>query len=158
WFLVLLGPLPAALTDSTPHAIRSLLMLPGLVILVAFGVLSLVSNLGNLQSLKNQSLLLVACSLWLINIFYYLNSYYVISPYYQASNWQYGYEELYQKLAGMEDEYDQIIISNKYDQPHMFYAFFNQIDPKEYQQYAETAPESIGKYRFKRVESQDYEN
>src|SRR3972149_2515950 len=35
WLLLLIAPLPAAITQETPHAIRSLLMLPALTIITA---------------------------------------------------------------------------------------------------------------------------
>ena len=90
----------------------------------------------------------------ILNIFYYLNLYYVVTPHQYADQWQYGYKQMIQKITPLENQYDQIIVTSLYDQPHIFFAFYQKIDPKEYQQFAETASQGFSKYTFKRIDYQ----
>ena len=153
WALLLIGPVAASLTTNTPHAIRSLLMLPGLIILTAFGIHSYFWWLQTIKPKKLAPVLsLATCSLFIVNIFFYLNLYYIVSPFHFSQDWQYGYKQLVTKINQVENQYNQIIVTNKYDQPHIYFAFYNQINPSDYQTLAETAHQQIGKIKFEAID------
>lgn len=149
WLILLLGPTAASLTASTPHAIRSLLMLPAIPLLSAFGAVKL--SQIEIKSISKKIPIIVYCFLFIANFAYYLNLYHVIYPVTAAKDWQYGYHQLVEKVGELESDYDHIIITNEYDQPHIYFAFYGQIPPTEYQQFAETASSGFGKYSFKSV-------
>ena len=146
WLLLLIAPLPAAITQETPHAIRSLLMLPALTIITAYGFVSMYQAFAKKRF---GSLPIISYSLLLtINFVVYLNLYFVITPEERSQAWQYGYKQLVQKVGELEPGYDRLVITTKYDQPHIYFAFYQQIDPKLYQTYAQTASRNIGQYYF----------
>lgn len=149
WLWIFVGPLAASITKETPHAIRSLMLLPAFQIITAYGIVTLYQKS---KDIKNKSIKLLLYSLFTITyslfIITYLNLYHVITPYEHSQGWQYGYRQMVTKVTELESDYDQIIISNLYDQPHIYLAFYQKIDPKTYQTFAETAGQSFGKYTF----------
>jgi hypothetical protein len=159
WLFLLTGPLAASLTASTPHAIRGYSMLPGFILISAYGVSSLIQLAISHKPLSKSNLYITSYSLFLIsNFFYYLNLYYVIYPYKDSKDWQYGYKQVVDQVTKSHMEYDQIIVTNHYDQPHIFFAFYQQIDPIEYQTYAQTAHQQIANISFKTIQSEDFQS
>lgn len=154
WLWILLGPIPSAITESTPHAIRSFLMIPALQIIESIGLVVMV--LWFLKRYKNSVIRYGVGSLVFVliafQITYYLFSYHVVSPYHFAPDWQYAYPEMIEKVEAYQEDYGQVVISNHYDQPQIYFAFYQQIPPREYQQFAETAYMGFDKYIFKRVD------
>lgn len=154
--ITLVGPAASALTASTPHAIRGFMMLPGLVLFISWGIVVgwRLLQTQKISSLAKRGIGLSFISVYVLHFLVYLNAYYVLSPYYFAKDWQYGYKQLVEKVSALEASYDQILITNYYDQPHIYFAFYQQIDPSIYQTYSETAFMEIGKYQFKRLDDQ----
>ena len=153
WYVLLFGPLPASLTASTPHAIRSIMMLPAFPILTAYGLVSLLKSYSFSRHIIQYTLVFLLFS---ANIFYYLNLYYTYYPQTSSQDWQYGYKQLVSKVSEVEGKYETIIITTKYDQPHIFFAFYNQINPTQYQTYAETAGQGFDRYIFKKIDQEDF--
>jgi len=154
WLWLLLGPLAAAITADTPHVIRSLLMLPAIQILTAYGIISVFQRLQSTKSsyVLRYSLYGGFVLLFSLNVFFYLKLYYFVSPHERSQDWQYGYKQLVFKVNKIKSNYDNIYITNKYDQPQVFFAFYTPIDPNIYQTYAETAHEHIENITFKDIE------
>jgi len=147
--IIAVGPIASALTASTPHAIRSLMMLPGLLVLVSIGIVWIVFEK------KRYLVSAVGTFAYIILFCVYLNLYYVVSPYKYAEDWQYGYKELVNRVSSIEADYNQIIITNYYDQPHIYFAFYKQIEPSIYQKIALTAPMGFDKYTFKSIDDRE---
>lgn len=134
---LLLGPLPAAFTKETPHALRAILLMPPIVIISAMGTIFL------LKKSFVKIIFPVAAILLFVN---YLYSYYFVYPQRDSLSWAYGYKNLYQKLAVIDQSYDRVIITGYYWKPYIFYLFYNRINPITYQE--SSSQEVIGKYRF----------
>lgn len=151
WFAV--APIAAALTKGTPHAIRSLLYLPTFQILSAIGLLWLWKIKVNLMSsVWRVGLLFII----VLNIFYYLDVYYIHTPYEVSQSWQYGYKDVVRFLAQRENQVSHIIVTNKYDQPYIYFLFYRMVNPSDYQQ--ETLGQEpsqtlrkFGKYEFRKI-------
>jgi 4-amino-4-deoxy-L-arabinose transferase-like glycosyltransferase len=145
WLLI--GPSAAALATHTPHAVRSLLMLPPLVIITTFGLFQLIN------SLRHRTIPLVIIALVILgSLVYYLDLYYIHTPKERASDWQYGYKQLVGKVNQLENNYEEVIITTDYDQPHIFFLFHKKVDPSWYQQYAENGSRGFGKFIFRKIE------
>lgn len=134
---ILLAPLSAAFAKETPHGLRSLLMLPPLIILSSIGTV-------NLAKKYFSKIILTGTVIFFFII--YLYSYYVIYPLRDNLSWAFGYKEMFSQVSKIENKYDRIIVSGHYWKPYIFYLFYNKIDPYFYQN-ASTG-ESIGKFRF----------
>ncbi len=74
--------------------------------------------------------------------------------------WQYGYKQAFAKVNELEKNNDKIIFTYYYDQPYIYYLFFNKIDPAWYQKHWDINKTSnvdrmyrvIGKYEFRRID------
>ncbi len=129
WFLI--APLASSLTQATPHAVRSMLYLPTFQIFSAFGVIKLFNLLKNNKLLIISKYILIF--VYIVSIYYYLDMYYVHSNYEQAQEWQYGYKEMIREVNMLESQYDKIIVTYSFDQPYIYFLFYNKIDPSWYQ-------------------------
>jgi 4-amino-4-deoxy-L-arabinose transferase-like glycosyltransferase len=128
---LLLAPLPTALVGRA-YGLRSLVILPVLQIFAGFSLYQLY-----IWS-KSSKLRLVAYSFFLI---LYLSSVaiWTIRYIYQYPSYgKYWYDgAMHEALIfakEREDKYDQIIITQSYGEESMYYAFYNQIDPRVYRQ------------------------
>lgn len=131
---VLLAFVPVSVTnDSIPHALRTLIAVP---------FYQLVSGLGVVFSLKwfskwsvSAKVLSVAVLVAIVgvSISWYLYNYYVIYPKSYSRDWQYGYKQAVSYINQHKDEYDMIVFSRHYGEPHMFTLFYLNYDPSKYQ-------------------------
>lgn len=119
WFFT--APMASPLANDSPHAVRSLLFLPTFQIVTAFGLLK---SLRVLRSFK-----LVVFLLAVVNVFYFLHQYFVHLPIETAKNWQFGYKEAVQKVVKLENNYDRIYITTRYDQPYIYFLFYGRVSP-----------------------------
>jgi len=140
WFLV--APLASAIATGTPHAERAPLYLPVLQIFVAYGVLKLTKKI----------FFFGAAFLLLINGFYCLHQYYVHSPIDYAFDWQYGYKQMVEVVNQEEENFDKIVVTKFYDQPYIFFLFYNnRLDPNQYKNDG-TYYLGFGKYEFRKID------
>ncbi len=112
--LLLLAPIPAAITKENPHALRSILMSP---------ILSIISALGIFYFVKvNKYLVYVVVGVYLV---FFVNYYYgFIDNYNQLSKsaWQYEYKEIFTKQK-------EGCISDEFAQPYIFGLYYNKVNP-----------------------------
>lgn len=145
WFF--LGPIPAATARETPHALRTVSMLPVPQIIVALG----------LMRFKKLLLFLVACVL-LLEFIRFQYDYYRNYPQEFGGEWLIQYPPLVRYLKSVEDNYDQIYVTNDFGRPYIYFLFYNQIDPAQFQLEGRTTRtgdvfgffdvHSVGKYKF----------
>ena len=128
---LLLAPLPTALVGRA-YGLRSLVMLPVLQIFAAYSLYQLYSwskssKMKTICYLLVSIIYLFSVSIWTIRYIYQYPSY--------GKYWYDGamYDSL-QFAKNHEDQYDQIIITQSYGEVSMYYAFYNQIDPRVYRQ------------------------
>ncbi|RJR30221.1 phospholipid carrier-dependent glycosyltransferase [Candidatus Microgenomates bacterium] len=159
WYIV--APAASALTTGTPHAVRALLFLPTYQVFTAVGAFSALGFLRNnqyyLPQLVKRAAFGVVLSLIGINLYWYFASYYVYTPIEAAKDWQYGYKQAVAVAREHEDSVENIVMTYRYDQPHIFVLFYNQIDPSWYQlqwQGGEVlrAERQFGKYTFRNID------
>ncbi|OGE30472.1 hypothetical protein A3C59_00625 [Candidatus Daviesbacteria bacterium RIFCSPHIGHO2_02_FULL_36_13] len=127
WFL--LAPLPAAIAKEAPHASRTMFALGGWQVVSALGVLYLIKIIGN-DFKKIVTRLLVV--LVLISFFSYLYGYFYIYSNKYAHVWQYGYKVFFDKYKSRFSEFDNILISDRYDQPYIFALFYLKYNPEKF--------------------------
>ena len=96
----------------------------------------------------------------LFNFIYYMHQYYVHTPIEYGYFWQYGYKEAFNYAKEQEKKFDKIVMTYRYDQPYIYYLFYNKIDPEWYQKNwdnnkngtVERFERTIGKYIFKNID------
>lgn len=123
---LLLAFVPVSITvDSIPHALRTLIAVVPYQIITAYGVYVLC---------RNRRLLSIATAILVIlSVGVYLQKYYVEYPKLYSRDWQYGYKEAIGYVKDHYDEYDLIVFSRHYGEPHMFTLFFMNWDPAKFQ-------------------------
>lgn len=152
---ILLAPVGAAITGIGNYG-RINLIMPAPQIIAAFGLVSLVTLIKNINF---QKLAILAAFLAIFYSFVKLTiDIFYIEPFYTSRYQRYGYRELFKFLTSRETDYNQFIISRKIDNSHQYiqYLFTQKIDPKFLQVNAKRAREkdgwvvfqSLGKFTF----------
>lgn len=157
----LLAPIAASFTTGTPHPVRAIDMMLGFHIFAAAGLVFVLEKINLLKNLIIKSALIFAILTVLIfNIAYYLHQYYVHTPIDYGYFWQYGYKEVLNYVKENESQYREIVMTYQYDQPYVYYLFYNKIDPAGYQKNWDNNKNGtidrfkrvIGKYTFRNIE------
>ncbi|MBI3379811.1 phospholipid carrier-dependent glycosyltransferase [Candidatus Gottesmanbacteria bacterium] len=152
WFA--LAPVASAFTSGTPHAVRALTYLPTYQIFIAIGSIEMIRLLKkHKRKVYGRFLLFFTFTLLIVNFSYYLHMYYLHTPREYSQWWQYGYKQMISEVAKYEKNVDKVIVTYRYDQPYVFFLFYNQIDPDWYQKNwgggeIMRANRSFGKYEF----------
>ena len=151
WFLI--APIASSLTTGTPHAVRALFYLPTYQIFIAFGLIETVKWLKSHYYASAHFCVFIIVTLFILNFFYYSHMYWVHTPVEYAKEWQYGYKEAIEEISKIENKYSKIIVTYRYDQPYVYFLFYNKIDPIWYQQNwgrgeIKRMTRSFGKYEF----------
>ena len=127
---LLLSPVAAALTSDPPQALRPNPMIPVLIILASLGFIFLLEK----SPKKFLESLFVILSVWIVfsfsDYFYNYNTNYKIK---YSSAWQYGYSQVINFIIDHGSEYQNIFITKRYGEPHIFYAFFSELKPQDIQ-------------------------
>lgn len=128
---ILIAPLASATTYQTPHALRALSMVVPLSMVMGYGGWYLF-NLFKNKRIKT-AVFMVITVLLIFEITHYLESYFVHYPKRYPLAWEYGFREMVTKLTSYQQNYDKIIITDRYDQPYALVLFYTKYDPKKYQ-------------------------
>lgn len=130
-----LAPVPAALTVDKFAVVRSTSMIPAVEFLSAFGFIGLVEFLVAKKMKFAKPVLWI---FFLVGISYGLEKYMAdyIGDYNSkySWSWQYGYKEVVTFAKDNYSNYDKIIVTKKYGEPHEFFLFYLNWNPQEYQE------------------------
>lgn len=152
WLAVV--PIPAATARETPHALRTVSLLPLPQIITALGVWQAYEWLRKPWLKK---LFILGAGLFLLSCFsYYLHNYYIHYPRDWSREWQYGYKEAVEYAASVEKNYDQIIVTEELGRPYIYFLFYQRVNPAFYWQtrianrdwFGFWTVQGFGKYRF----------
>ncbi len=154
WFAI--APMASAITKATPHAVRSLFYLPTYQIFIALGFLYFFRWIKTKFGKKGINFGLFILLLLVINFYYYLHMYFIHTPLEESKQWQYGYKQLVEKISTRSD-YSKAIITYKYDQPYVYFLFYQKIDPVWYQDHwgsgeIQRANREFGNYIFRGID------
>ena len=135
-----LGAIPAALTTERFAVLRSTTMLPVPQILVGLGVWS-AWNWWKIKSGRwriNKFLKFIPIALYFvvlaIAVENYLATYFGEYRKNYSWSWQYGYKEVVEYTKAHYNEYDKIIVTKKYGEPHEFFLFYWPWQPVKYRE------------------------
>lgn len=130
---ILLGFIPVSVTnDSIPHALRTLITLPSFLIICGFGATKgwewFKQKIGTLKLVIPAIFGVVV----IFSVYSYLHQLFYVYPKEYSRDWQYGYKEAVEYIKENQDNYDQIVFSRHYGEPHMFTLFFLEYDPAKF--------------------------
>lgn len=146
--LLLLGPIPAAITKESPHALRSISMVPFIGMISAEGAVYFGQLFKNKGKLVNFTIVII----FLIFFLNYFLNFLIIYPSQSARDWQYEYKQSLQQLRCCKKnytDYDKIYISDKYAQPYIFALFYLKYNPDKFRQ--EVERNSVDQWGFSTV-------
>jgi len=152
WWLAV-APVAAALTFQTPHALRAHNMIIPLVIIMAYGLRNVLIWVKNQKKVIVSLFYCFIVSLFLLNFARYLHQYYVHYPQTYPAAWEYGFEELVHYVKGVQDQYDHIYVTDKYDQPYILFLFYLRYPPQRFQEEVVLTPRD--KFGFSTVRNFD---
>lgn len=144
--IVLISPIPAAITREAPHALRSITVVPFLSIITAYGMVTI------MKLVKFQRLFLTLVVLIFLALFgnYYYN-FMITYPKQADQYWQYGYKQLFLGYQDKFDKFDNVVVSDAYAQPYIFALFYLKYNPSQFR--SEVKYNSVDKFGFSTVKS-----
>ena len=132
-FWLLLAPIPAILTTPSPHALRSLHILPAWMIVSGIGSYHLITRVKLFRpKLLRKSLYFTASCIILYNFALYISEYNVGYRKDTGLDWGDGYREAVELIKQREEKFDEIFVSDQL--PLVYLSYYLQIPPKELHQ------------------------
>src|SRR4030042_2291310 len=144
FFWLILSPLPAALTRDQVQAVRAYNMVIPLILITSCGFLSVIDKAKDLKGiLRNISFgfLVLLC---FFSYVYFMDSYFVHLPVHNAKYWNYRYKQVIKEITPIQGNYKDILFQQSYDQPYIYFLFFQKYDPSEYQKQAHLLENRFG--------------
>ena len=164
WWLpflaIFLGPIPAAITKESPHALRSVLMFPFFSVVSGLGV----DCFANFFKRNKEIIVFVVVLLLLLSFENYYSNFLTSYPVKYSADWQYGYMKIFTDYRTDFAKYSRIVVSDQDGQPYIFALYYLKYDPNSFRQSAVYNPvdnwgastvKSFGKFVFKKIESSD---
>lgn len=164
WWLpllgILVGPIPAAITKESPHALRAIAMFPFFAIVAGVGM----SKFVGLFKKEKLLVVFIVVAVFLFSFESYFTDFLTKYPKNSARDWQYGYEKIFENYSASFDKYQKIIISDEYAQPYIFALFYQKINPTEFRKTATYNPvdnwgfstiKSFDNFIFKKITAED---
>lgn len=124
-FLMLVAPMTAALTQPSPHLLRSLLLVIPLTILTAYGLVVVWNSLRRQRHNLFRAARIVFGLVALFEFYFYLHLYYVHYPMRTAADWGLGHKEIVLAASQAQKEYSKIIINKKVGISSSYINFYN---------------------------------
>lgn len=128
--VALFGLLPSLLSHDAPHAIRSMMAAPWILLLAGI-TLHFFSQL-KLSKSKRTILNALVIGTLVIESGLYLHSYFSTYARISAPHFQYGYKQAFDYINTHKYEADTFIITDKLSQPYIYSLLYRSITPEEY--------------------------
>ncbi len=121
--ILLLAPIAASLTYDPPQALRPTPMIIGITLIASVGFKLLYSLLGKFRVVLIGLVIFTV----FVNFYKFTNDYRTNYTTEYASSWQYGYEQVLSLMH--RHQADKYFVTKKLGEPHIFYAFYERINP-----------------------------
>lgn len=122
-FWILVGVIPSAITrDGGNHATRLIVILPPLLILMAYGF-----------NKFHKFIKFGYLGLLFVSLFLYLHNYYYHYPFQSERWWHYGWKNAMTEIKNIDANYDKVIITMKDEPAWIFFAGGYEYDPVSWQ-------------------------
>lgn len=133
---LILAPLPSILSRDQVHAVRSYNLVIPFIFIMTQGVYLLIT--------KYKKLIYVFSILYVLNYVYFLDAYFVHLPKHNSEYWDYGYKQAVEAITPIQSKYKIIKFEQSYNQPYIYFLFFQKYDPVKYQRQARLAENKYG--------------
>ncbi|KKS90835.1 MAG: hypothetical protein UV66_C0001G0192 [Candidatus Woesebacteria bacterium GW2011_GWA1_43_12] len=140
--ILLLAPIPAALTKESPHALRALLAAPSFSIISAFGAFYLKDNFKKFGVIIFTTVVVA----YYLSFELYIQDFITKYPTQSAGAWQYEYKQIFEKQRSG-------IVTDKYAQPYIFALYYLKYPPEKFRGEVKLNP--VSNWGFSKVVSFD---
>ena len=153
WILV--SPIASAITKDSPHSARSFVIVPPLIIIIAFGFLFFL-NLLKKRGILGRILTFSLFGCLYLCIFWYFEAYLVHFPLNRARFFHYTYKRA-ALLAENLPKAEKVVMAGAENSPYIYFLFNEKYSPEQFQRevehYAPTPDlfyhvKSFGRYHF----------
>lgn len=138
-YWLLISPLPGALTKDAIQPVRTLPLSLALIYFVSIGIITLYQKIK-----KNYRILFLSTTIiaYLLSFIYYIDLYTTHLVKVNPSHWLYGYESAINYVKQHQSN-QSVTFTDFYGQPYIFYLFYTQYPPQQYQSQAKLISDSI---------------
>ena len=152
---LIFGILPAAMTRTTPHALRILPAAPVFLLAITLGAWQVLAWLkketGRVWPLLKKRPIIWPTSLVIVYLLFFAAVYrhlLTVYPQRYATEWQYGYQQLVETVEKLRLENPDlpVYITREQGRPAMYYWFYTQTDPVLVQQANEGVKKDQGEF------------
>jgi len=144
--LLILSPIPASLTNESPHALRTLLAAPQFAIISAMGIVFLTDKFKKYSVIILCVVVICYCLSFEQYAFDFLTKY----PNESASDWQYQYKEIFTNVSGNKPQTGGKV-TDKYGQPYIFALYYLKYPPEKFRSEVQYNP--VNNWGFSTVKS-----
>ena len=124
-FILLISPIPSAITRDAPHTLRSIIFISIATLISIYGLITVFSK-------QIKWFMLLAILIIIVNQIQFWPKYKQYAKDY-SSSWQYGYFQMIDIIKQNYHNYQNIYITKKYGEPHEFILFYWPWSPSDYQ-------------------------
>ncbi len=124
---VLISPIPASITIESPHALRSISMVPLVALLTGCGVEMIRNSLGKFQNF----IITLSVFVILISFTWYFYNFLYEYPKYSSAAWQYEYKHIFTDPSFNKNRVN--VVSDYMGQPYIFMLFYTKYNPDDFQ-------------------------
>jgi hypothetical protein len=128
--MLLISPIPAAVTRDPYTTIRALPLVIPQIIIIAMGITGILSKLNKLQKSHYMSFLLLMFIYSLLKLY---SSVIILNEHYRARLWDWGWREVAEVIKDLKPNLP-IVVDNTRADPELMIAFFLKYDPAKFQQ------------------------
>ncbi len=118
---LLLFPLPAALSRDSIQSVRSLNLVIPIILITSIGL-----GIG-LKRVKYPILIV-----YLVLISRFVDLEFIHSPFLTGKYWFYGHKQVVQEITKIQSQYSKILVNQSFDQPYIFFLFYQKYDPAKW--------------------------
>jgi len=148
-FWLLIAPIPSALTRDSITAVRSASLAIPLTYFTSQGLIYFYSKISKYKNI----LIFLTIVGYFLSFFYYRDLYFNHTVKTHPSDYLYGYKQAVEYINKNKSNYKNIYLSDFYGQPYIFYLFFSQYPPQQYQKNAKLVSDSVD---VGKIENIDY--
>ncbi len=137
-FWLLAAPIPASLTRDSIQAVRSMSFSIPLVYFISLGIFFF------LNKFKNKFVYTFIIFIYLLSFAYYADLYLNHMLKKSPNDVLFGYKEAANYVIKNKDRFQNIAFTDFYGQPYIYYLFYSEYPPQEYQKQAKLTENSSG--------------
>lgn len=159
WYLMVVAPLPAVLSQDIIQAQRAFFLVFPLSVITAFGVYFTFQFIKKRSFVFKWAGIFILSFSWLFSFILFLDQFFVHAPIAYSTDWFYGYKEAVEFVKDKANDYDQVIFTQKYSQSYIYYLFYTAYEPKNYQTQARLIEYPEGDVgRVERIDNIEFRN